>query len=389
MSLSYSSSIRTDVGYRWNRCYIIVIKIICILHVYAAVAAASIGVVVEPASLLDINIHEYRDITILGLGSMGQAFVQCLLKSNNDTTTATTATMMKVHAWNRGSEKRDIVRDMGATVYDTAEAAIQASNITLILIDDWDGIVQLLTKDINRDVWTENKVVVLFSTYTPTDIIQLQNTYFRRNNNNDSSTGYNNAVLLVGGAIVGVPQTVCTPKALILLSTDIPQLRTVGRVEVFSGNVGYAALVNMALILVITFGIAGQELAHLIIKQYGVIDPTEFYQAYIPLSAEIGPEYTKMLLPILSHSVVNKEYEKSYVPVGTFQNVLQMHVTFMKEIGIVDDTFVTNYLYYLNQITNRKYGPAAWIEEVNVMVPPVANVQMYNNDTLPMKDQEL
>jgi 3-hydroxyisobutyrate dehydrogenase-like beta-hydroxyacid dehydrogenase len=382
-----STSTRNDLSRRKWR-HIIAIAIISIHSVtLATVGDAQPTAQQHPLSTSTnpLRIQDYHDITILGLGSMGQAFVQCLLKRNNDDTSNNNnnTTAVKVHAWNRGSEKRDKVRDMGAAVYDTAEAAVQASNITLILIDDWEGIVQLLTKDMNREIWTENKVVVLFSTYSPTDIIQLQNEYFRK----DSDTGTD--VVLVGGAIVGVPQTVCTPKALILLSADVPQLRTVGRVEVFPGNVGYAALVNMALILVITFGIAGQELAHLIIKQYGVTNMAEFYKAYIPLSAEIGPEYTKMLLPILSHSVVNNEYEKSYVPVGTFRNVLQMHVTFMKEIGIVDDTFLTSYLYYLDKVTNPKYGPAAWIEEVNVVIP---NIQVDNQNSIPdntINDQEL
>lgn len=366
MNLLFSSIHTADHRWNWRH---IAIGILC----FNFCAITTIGAQPHhPTIALDNRINDFHDITVLGLGSMGQAFVQCLLKSDDGINSST-----KVHAWNRGGEKRDKVRDMGATVYETAEAAVQASNITLILIDDWDGVVQLVTKDISRNIWTEDKVVVLFSTYTPTDIIQLQKNYFR----NDSSTGTN--VVLVGGAIVGVPQTVCTPKALLLLSTDIPQLRTVGRLEVFHGNVGYAALVNIALILVITFGIAGQELAHLIIKQYGVANSAEFFKAYIPLSAEIGPEYTKMLLPILSNSVVSKEYEKSYVPVDTFRNVLQMHVTFMKEIGILDDTFLTSYLYYLNKVANMKYGPAAWIEEVEVVV----DSNDIPNDT--REDQEL
>ena len=341
------------------------------------VNSCAIGTVhAEPnlaTSVLD-SIHDYNDISILGLGSMGQAFVKCLLQSDGSSDK-----MIKVHAWNRGSEKRDLVRDMGATVYDTAAAAVQASNITLVLIDDWDGVIQLVTKDVNRDVWS-NKIVVLFSTYSPNDIIKLETEYFR----NNATTGY--SMTLVGGAIVGVPQTVCSPKALILLSKNLPQIRTVGRVEVFNGNVGYAALVNMALILVITFGIAGQELAHLIIQQYGVTDSDDFFKAYIPLSTDVGPEYTRMLLPILSGSVVSKAYERSYVPVGTFRNVLQMHVTFMKEIGIVDDTFLTQYLHHLNKVTNTKYGPAAWIEEVKVV-----DVNVDSNVVLDktLEDQEL
>jgi 3-hydroxyisobutyrate dehydrogenase-like beta-hydroxyacid dehydrogenase len=276
------------------------------------------------------------DVTVLGLGSMGQAFVQCLVK---DGTT--------VHAWNRGLEKREAVRDI-ANIYETAELAVKASNITLILIDDWEGMTKLV-QDIDRSVW-EGKVVVLFSTYTPTDILKLQKEFF---------TGSTN--ILVGGAIVGVPQTICSPMALVLLSQDIPALRTIGRIETFAGNVGYAALVNMALILVITFGIAGQELAHLILQQYGVSE--EFVQLYIPLSAEFGPNYTKMLLPMASKAISSKNYDNSYVPVGVFRHVLEMHASFMNDLGIKDDTFLSSYLNYLRKVTNTKLGPAAWVEE--------------------------
>jgi 3-hydroxyisobutyrate dehydrogenase-like beta-hydroxyacid dehydrogenase len=280
--------------------------------------------------------EDRQDVTVLGLGSMGHAFVQCFIK---DGTT--------VHAWNRGLEKREAVRDV-ANVYETAELAIKGSNITLILIDDWEGMTKLI-QDIDQTIW-EGKLVVLFSTYTPTDILKLQEDYFLGTSN-----------ILVGGAVVGVPQTICSPMALILLSQDIPALHTIGRVENFAGNVGYAALVNMALILVITFGIAGQELAHLILQQYGVSE--EFLQVYIPLSAEIAPNYTKMLLPMASKAVASKEYENSYVPVGVFRRVLEMHASFMHELGIKDDTFLSSYLNYLGKVTNTKLGPAAWVEE--------------------------
>ena len=278
-----------------------------------------------------------EDVTVLGLGSMGRAFVECLVKSDGTT----------VHAWNRGVEKRESVRDI-ANIYETAELAVKASNVTLILIDDWEGMTKLI-QNIDQTVW-EGKEVVLFSTYTPTDILKLQEDYFSRSAN-----------ILVGGAVVGVPQTICTPMALVLLSQDIPVLRTIGRVEIFPGNVGFAALVNMALILVITFGIAGQELAHLILQRYGVSE--EFLQLYIPLSAEIGPDYTKMLLPMASNAIATKEYEKSYVPVGVFRHVLEMHATFMKDLDIKDDTFLASYLSYLKKVSNSKFGPAAWVEE--------------------------
>jgi hypothetical protein len=270
---------------------------------------------------------------------MGTAVVKCL--SSND---------VQVHAWNRGVEKREAVKDV-ATVYETAAAAVQASNLTLILIDDWEGTVKLIN-DIDRQIW-KDKTVVLFSTYTPTDIQKIQTDIF-----DDEST------VLVGGAIVGVPQTICSEKALILTSADIPVLNTVGRTVSFTGDVGLAALANMALILVITFGIAGQELAHLIIQQYGAND--QFIQTYAPLSAEIGPDYAKMLLPMVSKAISTKEYGRSYVPAGVFRRVLQMHSAFMDDLGIADDTFLSTYLRYLEKVPNDKDGPAAWIEQAVV-----------------------
>jgi hypothetical protein len=330
-----------------------------------------------------------KAITVWGLGSMGTAVVQCLARHHNATNGASSAASSKVmiHAWNRGTSKRQAVSEW-ATVHDTAAAALAASPVTLVLIDDWDGVVQLLN-DVVRDLKlgpTSSllpKTVVLFSTYTPTDIAKLQA---------QLATSH---VQLVGGAIVGVPQTICSPKALILTSsgsgggTDNEEdeddvvsqwLQPVGRVVSFpSNNVGWAPLANMALILVITFGIAGHELAHVMIQEYiasisasnkddnvdsNAVAALRFVQQYSRLATEIGPEYTKMLLPLASHAIAQRDYgSRPYVPVGVFRRVLQMHSAFLHELGIAD-TFLTCYVQSLLRVTNPKHGPAAWVEYV-------------------------
>jgi hypothetical protein len=279
--------------------------------------------------------QDHSPITILGLGIMGAAVLKCLADAERP-----------VHAWNRGSQKREAVKDIqNVSVYETAAEAIQASDVTLILIDDWPGTVKLI-EDMDSAVW-KGKTVVLFSTYTPTDIQKLEKEF-------SSDTK------LVGGAIVGVPQTICSQRALILTSETVPALDSVGRTVAFSGDAGLAALANMALILVITFGVAGQELAHLIIRQYGA--DNSFLEIYKPFSTEIGPDYTKMLLPAVSKAIENREYEGSYVPVAVFRRVLQMHAAFMDDLGIANDTFLASYLRYLQKVPNDKFGPAAWVE---------------------------
>lgn len=320
-----------------SRCFAVFLA--CFVFPVCCSAAEGSAEAEEPPSSSS-NISS--SITVLGLGYMGTAVLQCLAKNSNTA----------VHAWNRGADKREAVKDV-ATVYESAEAAVQASRVTLILIDDWEGTVKLI-KDMDKQVW-KDKTVVLFSTYTPTDIQKLQAEFF----------GDETTTTLVGGAIVGVPQTICSEKALILTSADVPALHPVGRTVAFTGDdVGLAALANMALILVITFGVAGQELAHLIIQQYGAND--QFLESYAPLSADIGPEYTKMLLPMVSKSITMKQYERSYVPVGVFGRVLHMHAAFMDDLGIADDTFLATYLRYLQMVTNHKLGPAAWIEHAVV-----------------------
>jgi len=284
-------------------------------------------------------------VTILGLGNMGTAVLQCLVDAGHP-----------VHAWNRGERKRQAVAEIATVVHASATAAVQASATTLILIDDWAGTVQLLNDIRMMDMESngEPKQVVVFSTYTPTDIqkVLLQH----------QQTTTNTNVTIIGGAIVGVPQTICTPQALLLTSSPVPVLEPVGRTVAFSGHdVGLAALANMALILVITFGVAGQELALLIIRQYPGMDQ-HFLDTYIPLAVEIGPAYTKMLLPAVSKAATTREYERSYVPVGVFRKVLRMHATFMEELGIKDDTFLASYLRYLEQVANEKHGPVAWTE---------------------------
>lgn len=310
---------------------------------------------------------------------MGTAVVQCLAGSSSTAERQQQQQQRQVHAWNRGAAKRRAVADI-ATVHETAQDAASSSNTTLILIDDWPGTVQLL-----RDIkWREDQTVVVFSTYTPTDIQTVQRELF----STASSSNSNAAPVLVGGAIVGVPQTICSPHALILTSGgDVPVLHAVGRTVAFAGaDVGLAVLANMALILVITFGVAGQELALLMVRQYDMVGSTtmgnseddskeqensaaaaatartRFLDLYVPLAAEIGPAYTKMLLPTVSRAIRSGDYGRSYVPVGVFRKVLHMHATFLRQLGVAGDTFLASYLHYLDRIENEKHGPAAWTD---------------------------
>jgi 3-hydroxyisobutyrate dehydrogenase-like beta-hydroxyacid dehydrogenase len=326
---------------------------------------ATLLVVQASPSTTDAHHRRESVVTILGIGGMGGAVLQCLQKTNT------------VHAWNRGKEKLQSVAEQypeTVQVHDRASDAVRASDVTLIVIDDWSGILELMdnVNQMDAGAW-HNKTVVLFSTYSPTDIQKLVASSVQQSHKSNK--------VVVGGAIVGVPQTICTDQALILTShsnegasiiTNI--LQPLGRVVAFTNDVGLAALANMALILVITFGIAGQELAQFIFRKYGVDE--YFKQTYESIAGQVAPIYIKMLLPLVSKAITNREYEGSYVPVAVFRKVLQMYADFIDDLGIANDTFLASYLFYLKKVSEGSCLPAAWVEEAS------AGEEQYKDDEL-------
>jgi hypothetical protein len=321
-------------------------------------AQLAVGVVAAAAAAAESN----DVVAVLGLGGMGMAVLRCLSAASSSGSSSSKGAAPVVHAWNRGQGKRQQAQqelDDGAVViHETAQGAVDAANVILVLIDDWDGIVALLSDPLAID----NKTVVIFSTYTPTDIAALH-------------LGGSGGTLVVGGAVVGVPQTICTDRATILLSHDVPAIAGIGTSVVLPGNhAGTAALANMALIQVITFGVAGQELAYLMLRAYfetKIPDErtaaSDFYSVYSRISSEIGPAYTGMLLPSVSRAVVTGDYGKSYVPCGVFRKVLKMHVAFLEGTLGLSGTFLNAYLASLDRVPNGGDGPVAWIE---TMLPP-------------------
>lgn len=306
-----------------------------------------------------------KSVTILGLGGMGMAVVKCIASSSS----------VQVHAWNRGAAKRQALKEMELSnvyVHESMADAIQSSNIVMTMIDDWEGTVQMIresskTTSEDGDIWkisteegkktgTREKILLLFSTYSPKDIQD----FYQKSGNATGST--------MGGAIVGVPQTICSPKAFILSSGDQSNqevnelLDTLGTHVSFVGDSGLAPLANIALIQTITFGIAGHEMSQLLFQKYpGVND--DFVQKYNSFVTQVVPTYIGMLMPLISKGI-------PYVPAKTFLNVMNLHMKFMIDLGISDDTYLSGYIKYLQRVTeetsNDKYGPADWIRHAVV-----------------------
>ena len=139
------------------------------------------------------------------------------------------------------------------------------------------------------------------------------------------------------------------------------------------------------MILTITFGIAGHELAHLMLSQYFYYEQSlpdqPILGLYSELATQIGPSFQKLLLPIISNSFSFQRFDITYVPAETFNNLLQRISTFLTNdldipVGSSDSdsgnegTFLSGYIQSLNRIpppekgaataNAKEEGPAAW-----------------------------
>jgi 3-hydroxyisobutyrate dehydrogenase-like beta-hydroxyacid dehydrogenase len=77
--------------------------------------------------------RKMTDISVIGLGAMGSALAQTLLRAG-----------YAVSVWNRSPGKAKALREAGAEVADTAAAAIAASPVTITCIASHDQTIELL-----------------------------------------------------------------------------------------------------------------------------------------------------------------------------------------------------------------------------------------------------
>ncbi|MEX0350578.1 MAG: NAD(P)-dependent oxidoreductase [Paracoccaceae bacterium] len=73
------------------------------------------------------------NLAVLGLGNMGSALAQCLLKAGHD-----------VSVWNRTPEKTEVFAEAGATICSSADDAVAASEFVIICIKGHKETVELV-----------------------------------------------------------------------------------------------------------------------------------------------------------------------------------------------------------------------------------------------------
>lgn len=136
------------------------------------------------------------EIAIIGLGLMGTALARAIRRKGHE-----------VVVWNRSPEKMEALRIDGAACAKDLTAALDASPIALICINNYETTRSMLdTSDIGRAL--RGKVVVQLSSGTPKEAADA------------ADWVHDHGAIYLDGAILAAPDDIGTAEATILLSGD-------------------------------------------------------------------------------------------------------------------------------------------------------------------------
>jgi NAD binding domain of 6-phosphogluconate dehydrogenase len=387
----------------YRRYVVIGIPILLLLSDHAAVVVSS-----SSSSSVSLSNNNDEGIAVLGLGGMGTAVARCLAQESSSAQQG--QRKVAVHVWNR-SPPSDLTGLASSTTTRHTNMAYAVGNATtiLVVIDNWEG-AQQVTRNVVAEVLLlppsrKKRTVIVFSTYTPNEIQEFAMALNHQNNNNGGMT----AVNLVGGAIVGIPETICSPASLVLLSAApsavayssstkqlLDPLGTVVSIDM-NGNddndpnnnvIGLASLLNIALILTITFGLAGSELALLMIQTAATAmadsrSVVRLLDVYNRLARNEAVYYIGMLLPLVSQSFADASFRATYVPATTLRALLQKVCDYLHESLHLPETFLRAYVAALATVQDPDEGPVAWTKPILLQLSSSTTRPTTTTTTLP------
>jgi hypothetical protein len=230
-------------------------------------------------------------------------------------------------------------------VYDKLENCLEkATNILVMIAGDKDlKSVEALIRSVDQDSW-KDKIVMNCASHEPHAAKRLEEEVLKPMN-----------VHHIAVALIAVPETFGTPQAVILTSPSTRSvkeyekvsslLELMGRLEMFEGDIGYGALVDMGLIWGCFLGVHGYELALIACEKYGASD--EVHTRLLSLSKELLPQYIELFFGSAFHAIRNKDWKGPGVTTSASDSkTYSMHQDFLQKIGIVDDTIMGSLVKY-------------------------------------------
>ena len=182
-----------------------------------------------------------------------------------------------------------------------------------------------------------------------------------------------NDVSYLASSIFAVPETICTPRGYVLVSSNsrsnsalvqlTPTLRLLGHLETFPGDIGYGSLIAVCLIQTLYFGMTGYELAILVLEKYSAQADT--VDRFVQLAQDILPDYFSMFFRVVRNSVRERDWSNTYVPAKDLLALVEMHRIVFTKMNIVDDIYNNVYVKYLEKTVaeDPKIGASAVIQQ--------------------------
>lgn len=287
-------------------------------------------------------------VGVVGLGQMGKAIVECYASHG-----------YQVHAWNRGKEKAQVVKDLGlenVKVHDKLEEVLSSTDLVIMAILGGEDLktAEAVVKSVPKKSW-KGKTLMQYSAHEPTSANSFDKTI--------QSLGAKH----IAGAMLAMPEDICHEGVMIIASKELSTidkhrstLEKMGPLVELEEDVGLASLVDIGVLQTVYFGIMGHEMTHLMIERYGA--PKWFEERYLKIVTEVGPAWLPVICKQVSHVITTKKWKESIDSVELIVDVFQVHLAFFEKMGIVSDTYLHFYLKYVNKVADKKDACSRWIE---------------------------
>ncbi|WP_323073577.1 NAD(P)-dependent oxidoreductase [Mycetohabitans endofungorum] len=230
------------------------------------------------------------DVTVLGLGTMGQALARAFLKTG-----------YKVTVWNRTVGKDEALISEGAIRATSVYDAVQDSPLTIICLLDYPAVLAVL-EPIEHEL--SQRVIVNMTTGRPDEARSMSAWAVTRN------------IDYIDGGIMAVPPLIGTEMAIILYSGITENafekhralLKTMGQVRYVGTDPGLASLLDLAMNAAAT-GMVGGVIHAMTMAATEKTDIVDFSNSLLTpyLNAIAG------LIPHFAQQIVSGDYTANVV----------------------------------------------------------------------------
>jgi len=249
------------------------------------------------------------NISLIGTGLMGQALVEHLLEQKQQVT-----------VYNRTAENLTNSVRLGAVAVESAQAALEASDICLLMLSDATAINAVLTT-IDAEYLT-NKTIIQMGTIAPGESRQLEA-----------------LITANGGNYLECPVLGSLPEArtgtLILMAagspdsytTALPLLQLLGTEPQYIGATGQGATVKLAMNQLIAGLTSSFALSLALVEKEGI--KTEQFMNIVRASALYAPTFDKKLSRML-----DRDFSKPNFPTKHLAKDTHLFLSVARQLGL-------------------------------------------------------